>query len=250
MDLLFAVGIALLGWLIGSAINYLGDVLPETRRFTPALCRGCQGSFNAIDYVLMRSCAHCNQHRRRRDWVVQLLSVTLAVGLWFIPSARLGFWPGLIVLFYFGVVAVIDIEHKLILHPVSLVGAVIGGGVGIWLRGWQDTLLGGLAGFGIMLGLYYLGYLFAKGLARLKKQEIDEEALGFGDVALSGVLGLMLGWPGIAGGLFLAILLGGAGSVIVIVYTLLAKRYHAFMAIPYGPFLLLAAFLLLFRPVM
>jgi leader peptidase (prepilin peptidase) / N-methyltransferase len=248
MDILSVLGIALLGWLLGSLVNYLGDVLPVTRQFTKPMCRECQKPLGALDFVLMRACRACGRNRSVRDWVVQIAAVALVVTMWFIPSARLGFWAGLVVLTYFGVVALIDMEHRLILHPVSLVGAVIGAGVGIWQRGWLATLLGGLAGFGVMLALYYLGYLFAKGLAKLKKQEIDEEALGFGDVALSGVLGLMLGWPGIVAGLVLAILLGGAGSIIVIVYTLLAKKYHAFMAIPYGPFLILAAVVLLFRP--
>jgi leader peptidase (prepilin peptidase) / N-methyltransferase len=250
MEIVATLAIAVLGWVLGSLINYLGDVLPETRRFTPAVCRGCQKPAAALDYILMRPCRACGQGRRRRDWLVQALAVGLVVLLWHIPSARLGFWVGLVVLTYFGVVALIDMEHRLILHPVSLVGAVIGAGVGIWLRGWQSTLLGGLAGFGIMLALYYLGFLFARLLSKIKKQEIDEEALGFGDVALSGVLGLMLGWPGITAGLILAILLGGAGSILVIVYTLLTRRYQMFMAIPYGPFLILAAVVLLFRPAM
>ena len=81
----------------------------------------------------------------------------------------------------------------------------------------------------------------------MRNKETDEEALGFGDVALSGVLGLFLGWPGIIAGLVLAILLGGAGSLIVLIYSLVRRRYHAFMVIPYGPFLIIAAVVLIFR---
>src|SRR5512144_1614065 len=96
-----------------------------------------------------------------------------------------------------------------------------------------------------MLALYYFGYLFAKGLGKLRGQEIDEEALGFGDVNLCGIIGLLLGWPGITAGLTFTILLGGAGSLIYLIYSLVTRRYHAFQAIPYGPFLALAAMLAL-----
>ena len=41
------------------------------------------------------------------------------------------------------------------------------------------------------------------------KYSEEDVALGFGDVHLSGILGLLLGWPGITGGLFVAIILGG-----------------------------------------
>jgi leader peptidase (prepilin peptidase)/N-methyltransferase len=247
MDWLRLAGLVVLGWGAGALVNYLGDVLPITRRFTSPVCSQCGRPFLALDFLLLRPCRQCGAQRKRRAWIVQVLAVLAVAGLGFNADGPLGFWPGLAVLLYFGVVAVIDLEHRLILHPVSLAGAALGGGIGLWLHGWLPTLLGGLAGFGIMLGLYYLGALFAKWLARARKKETDEDALGFGDVALSGVLGLLLGWPGIAAGLVLAILLGGAGSLAVLVYSLVARRYHDFMAIPYGPFLIVAAVMLLFR---
>jgi leader peptidase (prepilin peptidase)/N-methyltransferase len=64
---------------------------------------------------------------------------------------------------------------------------------------------------------------------------------------LSGVLGMLLGWPGIAAGLVYTIFLGGIGSLVVILYLVLRKKFKAFTAIPYGPFLLLAAALLILR---
>jgi len=152
----------------------------------------------------------------------------------------------MLLLLYFGVVVVIDVEHRLILHPVSLVGALLGLGVGIWAHGMQSTLIGGIAGFGIMLAFHGFGNLFARLMARLRGAEIDEVALGFGDVNLSGVLGLLLGWPGIVGGLLLAILLGGVVSLFYLVFMLILRRYRIFTAIPYGPFLVASAVLLLY----
>lgn len=237
----------LLGWCAGYFINYVSDVLPETRQFSPAACPGCHVPATFIDYLLLRRCRSCARRRGIRAWVVQVLIIAAFTWLLLDPPSRLGFWPGVILLTFFAVVVVIDIEHRLIMHPVSIVGAVLAGGIGLWLHGWQSTLTGGAAGFGLMLVLYYFGFLFAKGMSRLRGETIDEDALGFGDVNLSGVIGLLLGWPGITAGLVFAILLGGAGSLIVLVYMILSKRYKTFQAIPYGPFLVAAAVLVLFQ---
>jgi leader peptidase (prepilin peptidase)/N-methyltransferase len=147
---------------------------------------------------------------------------------------------------YFAVVTVIDLEHRLILHPVSWTGAVLGLGLGIWQHGLLDTLLGGAAGFGTMFALYLLGDRFARWIARRRGKALDEVALGFGDVNLLGVIGLILGWPGIVAGLVLGILIGGLVSFLYIVGMALVRRYQAFTAIPYGPFLVASALLLLF----
>jgi leader peptidase (prepilin peptidase)/N-methyltransferase len=64
--------------------------------------------------------------------------------------------------------------------------------------------------------------------------------LGFGDVNLSGVIGLMLGWPLILFGLLVAILLGGVFSALYVGFMLARKKYQAFSAIPYAPFLILS----------
>ena len=85
-------------------------------------------------------------------------------------------------------------------------------------------------------------------MARRRGEPIDEVALGFGDVNLSGVLGLMLGWPGITVGLLVAILAGGMVSAFILARMMLRKEYQAYTALPYAPFLILAGAVLLFRP--
>jgi len=71
-------------------------------------------------------------------------------------------------------------------------------------------------------------------------------ALGFGDVNLAGVIGLLLGWPGIVGGIFLAIMIGGIVSGIFLLIQLLQKKYMAYQALPYGPFLVLSTIALFY----
>jgi prepilin signal peptidase PulO-like enzyme (type II secretory pathway) len=145
------------------------------------------------------------------------------------------------------VVFVIDFEHRLIMHPVSIVGAVLAFGIGWQVNGWLQTLIGGAVGFGSMLAFYFLGEVFARYMAKRRNQEIEEVALGFGDVNLSGIAGLFLGFKYIFQGLLFTIFAGGLASLLVILVMLIRKRYQAFTPIPYAPFLILAIIFYLFR---
>ncbi|NMC80198.1 MAG: hypothetical protein GYA59_12615, partial [Chloroflexi bacterium] len=125
---------------------------------------------------------------------------------------------------------------------------VLGLLIGWRIHGLDVTLLGGALGYAIMWALYGFGKVFIGVVNRLRHQPVEEVALGFGDVNLSGVLGLLLGWPGIAAGLLLAILLGGIASAALLLIGLFTRRYQTFTAIAYAPFLVLAGIVLLYRP--
>lgn len=241
------IGVLLVaGWLIGILVNYLADVLPRTRGFGLPICSECRRPFKFFDYGLIRPCRGCNHRRARRAWTLQLLAMILVPVVWFFPPDRFGFWVALLYFTYFAVVFVIDVEHRVILHPVSLVGAVLVLPLGITWNGVWLTLAGGAAGFAIMFILYYFGILFNKFLAKRRGQEIEEVALGFGDVNLSAVLGIMLGWPKIVISLFFSVILGGIISGLYLLFTVLTRKYQAFTAIPYAPFLIIAAVILFY----
>ncbi len=241
---------ALIGWLAGLVVNVLADGLPARRRVGARrgrlVCAHCDQPQGWRGYALWpRRCADCGRGRLR-PWAVEAVFVAATLWLAANPSQRLNAWIALALLIYFGVVTVIDLEHRLILHPVSLAGVLLGGGVGVWLHGWGATLLGGAAGFAIMYGLYALGGLFLRLINRWRAQPVEEVALGFGDVNLAGVIGLLLGWPGVLAGLTLAILIGGVFSLLWLLGQFVLRRYRAFEPIPYGPFLVAGALILLF----
>jgi prepilin signal peptidase PulO-like enzyme (type II secretory pathway) len=169
--------------------------------------------------------------------------VMMAGALWLYirdPSPTI-FWPGFVIFSIFLLITVIDIEHRLILHVVTGPAAVLIGLLGVLdtERGFQKTLVGGLVGFGVVLGLYLLGGVFARLIARLRGQILDEVVFGFGDVTLAGVLGLSVGNPGILIALFLGILAAGEYSLVHILFMFFRRTYKAFVPIPYGPFLIL-----------
>jgi leader peptidase (prepilin peptidase)/N-methyltransferase len=239
--------VGITGWVAGAAINYLADVLPNRRCLAPPFCLVCEVKIPLINYLLFpRECPDCGSKRRTRTWLVEIISIAAAVWLWQAPPSDLGFGLGLLLLAYFGVVVVIDVEYRLILHPVSLTGALLGLGLGVWSHGFWATIIGGGLGFGLMLVFYYLGSLFSRLVAHRRGGVGPGEALGFGDVNLGGVLGLMLGWPLILPALFLAILIGGIVSLIYMLGMLLLRRYQALMAVPYGPFMVSGAVLLIY----
>lgn len=239
--------IVCLGYLSGVFVNYLTDVLPWKRRFTKPFCLNCGEPQSLASYILFwHECSKCTARRSWRTWLVELIYIGLAVWSWLNPPNAIGFWGGWLVLIYFGVVAVIDVEHRLILHPVSWAGVGVGLLIGVIRNSWWETLLGGAIGFGLMWLLYWLGEIIMRGLARMRGRTPDDVALGFGDVNLSGVLGLMLGSPLILPGLLLAIFIGGLVSFFYMLVMLILRRYHLFAALPYGPFLIIGAFVFLF----
>jgi leader peptidase (prepilin peptidase)/N-methyltransferase len=239
--------IAFVGLLCGVLVNYLSDVLPVNRRIPKPICVACFETQPFLNYLIWpRRCQECWSRRPLRVWLVEITYIGISLWLWNSPPDSLGYILGLILFLYFGVVVVIDLEHRLILHPVSWAGAVLCLAVGWYLHGLISTLIGGAVGYLLMLGLHYFGDIFARWLSRRRGEILTEEALGFGDVNLSGVLGLLLGWPGILAGLFLAVMLGGIVSILYIIILVILRRYKTFTAIPYGPFLVASAVILIF----
>ncbi len=244
--------------LTGYFVNYLSDVLPYTRRLSAPLCIHCQSIFSWKSYLLFKQCETCNKKRSIRTWLVYGIIFTGLMFIWFFPNTigentlivELSRFENFALkgsaFIYLFLVAVIDLEHKAVLFPVVIFGVLFGVCFGLIYHGWISTLLGFIVGFGSLLILYYLGVLFIKLLNRKRSEAIDEEALGFGDVNLSGILGLMLGYPGVFAGLFLGIIVGGVGSLIYLIIGRLRGKYQVFTPLPYAPFLIIGAAYFLF----
>jgi leader peptidase (prepilin peptidase)/N-methyltransferase len=124
--------------------------------------------------------------------------------------------------------------HRLpdrVTYPAFAVSAVALAADAAALGSWTPLLRAGAAAAA--------AFLVAAGVAALAP-----EALGFGDVKLLGVLGLILGWFGwgmLLGGIFLGLLTGGVVSVVL----LATRRAGWRTALPFGPPLLAGAVLAL-----
>jgi prepilin signal peptidase PulO-like enzyme (type II secretory pathway) len=234
--------IVIVGGIIGILINYLSDVLPITRRLTRPICIECNQPYSIKDYLLNRRCSSCGNKTSTKFIIILLSSVILCVLINFFPFSFLGFWATLPILIFLGVIFVIDIEHHAVLVETSIFGFVLFLIYGIILNGLLRTIFGAVVGFLIMLTFFILGLVLSKIVGKLRNQEIDEVAFGFGDVSFGLILGLLTGWPSIFEAITISVLVFGAFTLALFLALLISKKYRAFSsALPFTPFLILGA---------
>jgi len=237
----------IVGALLGVLINYFSDVLPVTRRISRPVCSECDERLPLSFFLLYRRCPACGAGRGVSDLIIIIAAGILSVLLGFFPFANLNYWAALPIFVFFGVIVVIDIQHRLVLSETSLLGLVLFLAYGTHLHGIGNAALGALGGFGITLAFFLLGIVFTRVIGRLRGQNLNAVAFGFGDVSAGTFLGLLTGWPGIAGAIIIALLSFGAFSVVYLAALMLAKRYQAFSkALPFAPFLVLGVIVLFY----
>lgn len=243
-------------------INRAADNLPPPERLsllaTPR-CPYCGKNRGLMEQIGLTGfligggrCSHCRSPLPLRDPVVELGTLILFT---FIGTQFGITWTSgglLLVTALLVLITVIDIEHRLILNVVVLPATLVALMLSPILLGSSlrasvvSSLLGMILGYASIFGIYLLGKLFVKLMARAQNRTIDEVAFGLGDVKLAGFVGALIGFPGVISALVYAILLGGLVSFVVVVFQLMIKRQYAlFMAIPYGPFITVAAWLVM-----
>jgi leader peptidase (prepilin peptidase)/N-methyltransferase len=239
----------LAGYLIGAGVNFIVERLYLHREAYSAEQTEKIKAAGWVRYLgWPLSTGNDRLWQKIRVLLVEALFLAAVPWLWISPPEGVEFWWAVPVLAYFTIVIVMDVEYRVVMHEISIAGAVLGLLVGIYLRGVMVTLIGGAVGYVVMFLFYKLGEVFVHWVNRRRGEELDEVALGFGDVNLSGVVGLFLGWPPIVLGLFIAVFGGGFVSILFVVTSVVFRRFRAFAAMPYAPFLALAALLMLFFP--
>lgn len=236
------------GVLVAVLLNYLADVLPLTRKFGRPVCHNCGQAFTLKGYLFSFHCPNCKAKPSARYWIVLIAGVVGSLLLALFPLKPLNFWVSLPLLAFLSLIMIIDIEHRAVLIETDIVGFVLGIVYGLIFHSPVETILGGVAGAGIMVVIYFGGILFNNILGKIRHQEMSEVALGLGDVFVCGYLGLIMGWPHIVGMIIIAIILGGVFSLGYILVKMITKKYQAFSAIPYVPFLILAAVIMFYLP--
>ena len=217
----------ILGWFAGLFINYASDVLPITRRFSHPACSECQTPFSLADYLTLRPCRKCGKSRSLRTWLVQILAVGAFVYFWLFPSRALGIPLGMLVLIYFGIIIVIDLEHRILPDLITLPGIAVGFVCSFFMPpGWLDSLLGIVLGGGSL-------WLMGEAYLRLR----HEEGMGFGDVKMLAMIGAFLGWKLM---LVTLVFASFAGSLVGVGMLALGRGDMKY-ALPFGTFLAVGA---------
>jgi prepilin signal peptidase PulO-like enzyme (type II secretory pathway) len=267
------LGALLLGFVAGVIVNLLADYLPWRRHFhltmtSPFASRDIvpvkprlfpqqkDGRtwpiylWSGLVAALMRQTVGRSQFRTRRVIVEIGLAIAFAFIAWrFSENRSLGF-----LMFYaaaFTLIAVIDIEHRWVflstIIPVAIVALIE---CTYWYRTFQDDAIkGGVYGFGIMMALYLLGLVFAQLLGFLTGRRIGRTVLGFGDVYIGALGGLIIGFGALGFALIIMVATGAGAAVWVIIKRWLKSgRYRKYAAIPYGPYILIGMATMLYIP--
>ncbi|MBN1991652.1 MAG: prepilin peptidase [Anaerolineae bacterium] len=228
---------ALLGWLVGVAVNHAADILPKRQTILQRpTCPIC-GSFrpyrgwSALTALITKQHT-CQTCRQRHPYLIRSLIIELGTALVFaflLQRYDCSFNLLLVTLYttILILVTITDLEHRLIFNVVILPAILFAGAAAFFTPGlaWPAALAGGVSGFIIS----YLAALVSRG------------GLGGGDVTLSTFLGLILGLPYIILSLGFGVFLGGFVAFLL----LITRRVGLKTYIPYGPFLTITGWIML-----
>jgi leader peptidase (prepilin peptidase) / N-methyltransferase len=236
---------ALIGLAVGSFLNVCISRLPAGRSIVRprSACVSCRvplqwrDNIPVVSFVLLRGrCRACKERIRWHYPIVEILTSALfafAYGHfgWSadLPVA-LAFLSALVV------VTAIDLEHLIIPDVVTLPGIVAGvlASVGTGRVPWLDSILGVLVGGGVFLLIIYGTDLLGRLVRSL--EYLRGGGMGGGDMKLGAMLGAFLGWKITLLSLLMAVLAGGALSIVLLGATRLGRKDP----IPFGPFLAVA----------
>ncbi len=243
MSLAVLVGlVALTGLLIGSFLNVVVWRVPRGESVVnpPSHCPNCDARVRGRDnvpvlsWLLLRGkCRDCGSPISARYPLVETATAALfaVVALQFRSSWEL---PAFLYLAAISVaLALIDLDVKRLPNAIVLPSYPVAAALLLApaaIDGSWDAYVRALLGMVALFALYFVLAL------------VYPAGMGFGDVKLAGVLGLYLGWLGwaelLVGG-FAGFLLGGVVGAVLMA----AGRATRKSAIPFGPFMLVGAFI-------
>lgn len=245
LALILPAAALILGAVVGSFLNVVIIRLPQEGKsivWPASHCPRCQAPIRWYDnlpllsfLLLGRRCRACRQPISWRYPLVELLMALLSLGLFH----RFGLTPafGIYFIFCAALVAIffIDLDHQIIPDVISLPGIPLGFAAAFILpqMSWQASGLGILLGGGTF-------YLVALGYYLVTKRE----GMGGGDIKLLAMLGAFLGWQALP----FIILASSVLGLIAGIGAMLRQGKGGQSVIPYGPFLIIAAWLWLFFP--
>jgi len=234
--------IALIGAAIGSFLNVCIRRIPagESLILPASHCPRClhpikyYDNIPIVSYLLLRGkCRHCRERISLQYPLVELLTAIIALFLFWKFGLTLKFLFSFIFACTLTVITFVDFGHQIIPDVVTLPGipffflaAVLAMDVP-----WLEAALGILIGGGILYAIAFGYELIAK-----------REGMGGGDIKLLAMLGAFFGWKS----LFFILLISSLTGAVVGIAVMLIKGKDMKYAIPFGPFLSLAAFAYIF----
>lgn len=233
----------LFGLVIGSFLNVVIHRVPRGESLVrpPSHCPNCDAlvrnrhNIPVVGWLVLRGkCADCGVPIPIRYPLVELGTGIVFAGLtaWL---AAIHLWSATPAYLYFAAIgialALIDLDIRTlpsaIILPSYPVLAVLLLGSAWWQHDWWSLARAGIGGAALFAFFFGLALLYPGGM-------------GFGDVRLAGIIGGMLGylsWATLVIGAFGGFLLGAVVGVVV----LARGKGDRKTALPFGPFMILAA---------
>lgn len=235
-DLVFVV---VMGLVVGSFIELVAYRVPRGQSiiWPRSQCVHCRHVLSALDLIpiiswaiLRGRCRYCSAPIGWRAPLIEFGCVAIGVWAWGLA----GSWHLLetcIMGWMLFLLSIIDIICFML--PDMLIFILAAVGVASAASQSTDALRNGLLGAGV-------GFMFFLLVAFLYRKYRDRQGLGFGDVKLLAALGAWVSWQGLPSVIFLSSLLG---LIFVSVVKVSGRRVSFVSALPFGPFLAVAGWL-------
>lgn len=254
------------GSIIGSFLNVCIYRLPreESIVYPRSHCTSCDQSISfynnipILSYLFLNGkCSKCKSKISPRYPIVEILTGLLFLTtVWSFGLTTQTFFY---LIFLSSIVAItfIDLEHMIIPNVITYPGILVGILYNTLKTDWGnsseliskfsfgiqdffsllnelpilDSLFGVILGGGILLVIAYSYEIIKK-----------RQGMGMGDVKLLAMIGAFFGWEGVLFVIFLGSILGSVIGISIII----AKRGDLKYALPFGPFLSIAAVIYIF----
>jgi len=242
MNVFFDIFFTVAGAAVGSFLNVLICRIPEGRSiiYPSSHCPKCKHSIRFYDNIPLISylvlggrCRDCQEKISLRYPLVEAITALMSLLL---------FWKfGLSVKYLFSfaftaaliVITFIDLDLQIIPDVITLPGIPLFFLAAVFFMDVKvmEALLGLLIGGGCLFAIAFVYELITK-----------REGMGGGDIKLLAMMGAFLGWKSLFFILFVSSLLGA----VVGISTMIVKGKDMKYAVPFGPFLSVAAVAYLF----
>lgn len=240
----------ILGLVLGSFANVCIYRMPRDLSVVKpnSHCTNCNkfikwyDNIPVISYIILRGkCRNCGSKISLIYPAVELICGLLFLSMYFLFGFTYILAPFCLFVFSLLVITVIDFDFQIIPDEISFFLIILG-----LLISFLNPILGDTVSQRILNS--FLGFLTGGGslliVAIIGKWIFGKDAMGGGDIKIMAGVGAFIGWDKVLFAIFIACFLGS----IVGIFMMLSKKIGKRQEIPFGPYLAISSFAVLFLP--
>ena len=240
MEVIITIWLALIGAIMGSFLGCMGYRIPNKIKTTypSSFCSSCKKPLKwymnipIISYIIQGGkCAYCKEKIGFIYFLTELLCASLFILNYCMFRFNLEFYISTIIVCVLVVTVVSDFKYYYISDRVLVIAVIcllITFLIFLNMNEVINRVVSAVIIFLLMFGIKILG-----------NSMFGKESMGDGDIKLMGVIGLALGWLNSLVSLVFA-------SVIGLIFSLIIIKRNKEGIIPFGPFLLIGALLVIY----